>query len=1086
MPKSPEIEKEEKIDYSFDVVNKAQKLRSTTLLKQSEEIKKTLSDKNASMQDLITNGGFLSSIRIAFKKWSLARYQQEAQVKLSKIEADLKIAREVEEKQKERAKNLAEFNEELKDSDKLKEEQAKNSSTNGDLEYHTYTGKGIKAKQNSEIMALLDNEKELKGFKLEVYNQVMSELNDREAELNNLISDNDKILANVEESNRLKYKGPVNAFDKEGLLEAVRIKNEIPKLQDAIAKKEGLDKSDKDRLAKIPKEREAAKKKLQKIEKGYDYKEEQKSIEEGEALSKAQAKVVSNLEAQYFPLRDTREAGGILTAAEILEMDRLSKEYKKEKETADKLEALLDEKRERRDNYLADKEEQEEVLSSLEKEEKGLKDDLLQRETEYQDNKIKLGEFTERDKINQKAIAGYDDLMKYAATDKGLKDQLDQVKYSKGHLKNEVLHTDISSVMLDNFTNDKVQGMAIAGKIYLNKKQVEELDLSGPPKINEEEKNRVIQTQKIVRALKSRSIFRVLNSNTISEYMTYNEEKGDFELHNENNSQSFEDYEAKIRNKYFPDDNIFHQHLVEKAPHTYAWNKTKAYVKDSFKNALYGLLKYIKEDAAYDAVSKLGDEEKQAVGTVKAVKGQVDDIVQFVVEDSEGLDKTGTIFEAAKLAEDTMSTCLSEIEKYVEVGEFTHPLADTLADMSFIKGLEAMGATRITGFDIAQHVIDMGKAATQLAQSAINEKNQRQAAAEMLKRGHERFARVMKEAVAKSKFDKTEAIIDLTSQIAKDGFMITTGLAGSAVQTGVDYLTKAAHGIHKYVANKKNDKELLNSPDILGNIDYDKNVITDKDFNALLESVTGIENKEKLADDLRIIDAIDTHRAAKNLKDKPNAEVTKALKNLNLANAHTFSKLKVDDILQKTSIRTGNFMTRLRDSIEKTGAHYMGAVARWFKALFRKTAVKGKLNNTREEIAHKKQEEIVKKSNTPEMLQKKEGAKLLYERYVNRLKEQSKTMPLAQIKSIRAKEAIFNSQLNRENTTMLLSATPEAQKAFEYKNNPLSDKKIDDLLDSAIDHANDVLEKSIEFGAKNKQPEKKQEQKTADKGYALV
>ena len=52
MPKPSEIEKEEKIDYSFDVVNKAQKLRSTTLLKQSEEIKKTLSDKNASMQDL--------------------------------------------------------------------------------------------------------------------------------------------------------------------------------------------------------------------------------------------------------------------------------------------------------------------------------------------------------------------------------------------------------------------------------------------------------------------------------------------------------------------------------------------------------------------------------------------------------------------------------------------------------------------------------------------------------------------------------------------------------------------------------------------------------------------------------------------------------------------------------------------------------------------------------------------------------------------------------------------------------------------------------------------------------------------------
>ena len=102
-------------EYNFSVEETAKKIRSENLKEERQNIYQTLRDKQTSMKDLIVNGGFLSSDRIAYKRWSLERYKKEAVSRLNQIEADLAIALKDEEKQRQRDISIEEYNQNVQE-----------------------------------------------------------------------------------------------------------------------------------------------------------------------------------------------------------------------------------------------------------------------------------------------------------------------------------------------------------------------------------------------------------------------------------------------------------------------------------------------------------------------------------------------------------------------------------------------------------------------------------------------------------------------------------------------------------------------------------------------------------------------------------------------------------------------------------------------------------------------------------------------------------------------------------------------------------------------------------------------------------
>lgn len=1077
---------EEREEYNLAVEERAKKIRSDNLREERENIRKTLLDKQASMKDLIVNGGFLSSVRVAIKKWSLEKYRKKAINRLNQIETDLDIALKDEEKQHQRDISIEDFNKNLEESQKGKKDP-ENKEKDADLDYHEYTGKGLKSRYNSEIFAKLDDEKELKGFKLETYTKIEAELSKEEADLINKNEENEKDLDKIIARNKDAGK----AYTKELMLEVLQKKNERERLKTSLEQAKADEEYDTQRLQDIGKERETLRKKLEKLTSEYDPKEDLESIAKGEAYYNQMAPDFLRLEEEYLSYKKRYDDHAIMDGKDLSRMFKLEKEYLPKKETYDQLVNVIGTNKQRVENYKTDKAELENSLNSLDKEELDINAAKEERKTLIDEGNRKLSSLGGFVYKHQKEMKGFDDLLRYEQKNVQYNEQLANVRSAKENLQRDILNTDVSSVMLDNFTHDKVRGIAYGGKIYLDEKQVESLDLDGPPQISDEEKNRVIETQKIVRAIKSRPIFKIMNSNAISEYMTYNEEKGDFELHENNEKESKEAYNVRLRKKYFGDDNIFHQHLLEKDFENYRKEMSKEVALKTFAFAWEKTLGFLKSSGPEMLAGKIGNE---TLKSATAIGREVYNIGKSVHENestAEGKsDKEQTVADIETI-NDTISACLGILEVATGVDSADNPLASTMADLSLVKGLKGLGGLNETGFllngfNIASHVVEMGHAVTAIAKASSDAKDQKKLAEETLKRGHERFSRFLKEAVAKSKFDRTEAILDLTQTLAKDGFMAATGLGGAVVSVG-SMITKAGvTAIHSHVAGKQNDKELLSADNILGGINYDKNVIKDEDFNKILQSVTGIKDKSSLAENIRVVDAIDMHRAVKNIKQNPNAEVSRAMKAIGFEKAHTFDKIKVNDILEKTSIKKGNFFTRLRNSVEQNGIHYRGVVSRWFRSLFKKTKLKGEAVATREQLAQTKQDEQLKAKHGEEELQKREGAKILYESYVKRLAEQSKTMNIKDIKTVHAPIAAYNSQLNRENVVKIFSNIPEAQQAFECKNDPLSKTKVEDLLDNAIDNANGLIKNSLKYTGKYKEPEKKEEHKEISNNNAPV
>jgi hypothetical protein len=140
---------------------------------------------------------------------------------------------------------------------------------------------------------------------------------------------------------------------------------------------------------------------------------------------------------------------------------------------------------------------------------------------------------------------------------------------------------------------------------------------------------------------------------------------------------------------------------------------------------------------------------------------------------------------------------------------------------------------------------------------------------------------------------------------------------GSLVNTGISGVTKLINVFVNSKVEGKHKDELLASPEVLGNVKYNKNLVSDEKFNQILKKVSGIASKDKLYGAIKTADAIALHVAMRKSYAEENTRTDFVLSGLGFKDRSVYPKISVYDIM-KASGHTpsgGDWRRELSDAL---------------------------------------------------------------------------------------------------------------------------------------------------------------------------
>lgn len=994
--------------------------------------------------------GFWGSI---WAKWTMKR-NSKVMNQLYEIDELLEANRLDMEEEKEREAN---FQKDMQEKDALKDPDKKESviDETGDLAHHEATGRGYRFQgAKAENLEKLDSEKKLSGFKQDVYLRARGDLNVRRTELQHL---KQEYSAKIYETRRFAavQQAMTKSFEDKDFDAILSTREEIESYEATLHDYYYDEIADNDRLKAIEETRTKLRKQLDEYKNAVS--ENDQSYKQGKKLFEEAQQAYDLVYPLYNEYMERVERGELkiadLEGEELTRFKNIEERFNRTSESLQKIAPFHKKNARKMENAELQINNLQAQLDSYDKEERQIHERAAERDKSRNEIREKLDAAKLTDEDYKKNIVDYDKILDAQRQMKNLDRQLEELGRLEQNLERDVLNSDVSDFMVENFTDSKVRGVAINGKIYLDRDRLEEKGLPRDSKPDAKDSARISEMQKIVRALKSRPFFKFVNGVNLGEYAAFNEKTGQFDLYKGDikDTQAKAQFDLDFLTANYLDSNVFTNHLINESPEKFAG--------------------YMIASSVTGALKEFKDTVIKASKNIPAIAAKaLTDIPLFGVffegEDEESYVEAGS---STRRIEEGVDLCFKAMGKLAGKEKFvaSKTLSDSIADMKAIQALMELDViSPKMGFsvkDIGSYVMAIEKSARIIhtANGAITE--QTRLAEEMLKAGHKRFQSIMTSALQKTKSDKAEAVIDLTTNLVVASTHIATGIDKSLLSRAAGIAGGAAKFIHGIVAGKKNMDEILNTPEILGGIQYDKNLISDAAFDRILHSVVGVNSKEDLLKAMKVVDAIDMVRAAKDYKNNPNADIAKELSGLGFKDASKFNKITVGDILSRTlSKEKVNARTVLRNSVETEGFHFTSFVKKIWHSIFGTRSGEDNIKRTRREENLHKQNKALREKKTEREIRQARGAEKLYKLYMARIqKSDGKDLKGVDLIIDPRNEKPLLSETKGQGIEKLFSLSPEAMVITDALAPILSPEQTDRLLDSAIASANVSLMKSL-------------------------
>lgn len=1021
-------------------------------------------------------GGFWHSL---WAKMTMKKNSSCAMNRITEIEKSLEVVKQDKLEQEERQANLEkdiDAREKEKGIETEKDEKVLDES--GDLARHEFTGRGYEFQDSkAETLAKLNSEKELKGFKKEVYDKALADLNKRQSELEAAKALKEKTYENLIAANTK----PGSELTRDDFDDIKYTRDSLLEVESTINSKDTLDKEDKTRLEEIAKDKARLQSEINDYQLHIDLNDD--DYQKGKALHDEAEKRYTQVKLQYDSFKKRfDEVGREFASEEDIElMDQLTATYEKAQKVLDKANASFGKIDIKRQNVEKDIKAREEQIKALEEEERDVNENLKKRAEEDVNLRDKREYLKRRENYLKENIEDYDAILETQRLLAAQEETLKAHARAKENLERDVLNTDVVEFLADNAAHDRIRGMTINGKEYFDEKSLEKQGIKEVPKLEDKDVLRQREMQKIVRALKSRDIFKYVNGKNAGEYATYNSETGKFDLYkgsalDKEGKKAFVD---EFRGQYFSDSNEYSNHLVEEHPNAFrakvlggALKAAAVGMKDAVIDTIKNIPKKIPE--ALSNIPVLGDyfikEDEETY--IQAGRERIDEGIQMacnVLAMNDVLSPYG--YDVKKMYTEVVQTLamLKAIKQEIGPEEFNKAMMKMVGDEI---GKEFKTFYKDTEFGyagIGEYVLAIEKSVKGIIKGDFKTKEQQSALKSLLHAGRERMGSIMRHAITQSKIERFDSIVDLSQTILSDTLTVATGLTNQALKLGVSVGAGLTKAIHKAVQEAKTKEELLNNPNILGGINYDKNLISDEAFNRILSDTIGINSKDDLAKTIHTMDAIDLHRAAKATKGK-DKDVTRSMYALGFKDVHSWDKVKVEDILKKTTGEEKDIKQELRASTEKEGFHFSSFFKKIWHSIVGTRSGEDKVKRSRREENLYKQNKLLYEKYGHEAVRKADGAKRLYEQYKNDYnlaklsgKEYGNT-----IKNPATGKAL-DPIADREQIIKLFSQTPEAIAVTQRVVGGFGPQHIDKLMHTATTHAAVVYSKELGLNKSEKE-----------------
>ncbi len=439
----------------------------------------------------------------------------------------------------------------------------------------------------------------------------------------------------------------------------------------------------------------------------------------------------------------------------------------------------------------------------------------------------------------------------------------------------------------------------------------------------EEGARAVAEKQKVTSQIRNLEVFKVINQDTIPEFLKYNPETGDKFGEDEavKSDVSFDrsiEQLGDLAKEFYP----AIQEIID--------SPKLAKFEEFFhlkKRPLQGILKALISDKGVSAALKKITEFREFVMSDKYRRENPFryNVAVLIVE------KLGDCLDMSEKGEYSDSTFYSSLSSSLfvpQVGNSIGGFISTLVGTFDTKTMGAMIGGKILSLSgVADDVVDNAKDVIKGAATGFEEGLQAYYLSKEIdawkNQSNPQAMRILEAAKRARINNSVNGFIDTGASATKMILANGKGLGKilswtiSGVSAGIQFLV--GKGFEKY------DKSaLLNSPEVFGSLHYDTKLISDEKFDILLKNATGITSKDKVYSAIKTTDAISIHQRMIKSLIKPDYEVERLLSGLGYQDRSMYHNIRITDIMKKTghAAAGGDWRRELKDALLVEGKDY--------------------------------------------------------------------------------------------------------------------------------------------------------------------
>ena len=497
-----------------------------------------------------------------------------------------------------------------------------------------------------------------------------------------------------------------------------------------------------------------------------------------------------------------------------------------------------------------------------------------------------------------------------------------------------------------------VRAISVDGKMYYDNTQLAEDGDENAPKVidseqardfvEEEEEKIQLEEEKIVNQLKRRDVFQYMNSDNLMEYMDYDEKAADFIF--QFDQQRRAERERGAAGGISQEGEINKEHMKKQGltDDVACEGNLDDLASQGFLGGSLGILKFL-----FGMGRDLGFSFAGVSGIMQALEGAKEGNKDEIADGA--VNAAGNMTWTASLA---LGTFLFDAMKNAGLG-YQEQALKTFKLMGF----DILGGTNISVMSGAAAAFTMLRGAYGLGSNLGDAQRLENYGDFVKQKGLNRFGRVIKNAETESRVQALGSAVDIGSGAVTAALLLTGvgGLAFTAANVAISQLIK---GIGGGLIRRGTKKSILESPSVLGGLNYDKNIISEEHFNQLFAYVTGMNEPDTLADTLKVVDGIDLHRGMRRSMLKPDLEIDRAMSQLGFDDPNKYGNITLKKLHTRMGM-TDDWRKTLRNAIEIEGLDYNTNWTKFVKGItgnanhYRKNA-----RLTRAEMAERRRAEM--------------------------------------------------------------------------------------------------------------------------------